>query len=63
MKPNNFEYACCITLPVKKDGNRCLCSDYQPFNMQICWDTFPMPFVSYVIAQLGISSSFTTLDL
>jgi hypothetical protein len=33
MKPSNFEYACCITLLVKKDGSRHFCEDYQPFNI------------------------------
>ncbi len=28
MKPNNFEYACHIILPVKKDGSRHFCGDY-----------------------------------
>jgi hypothetical protein len=49
MKPNNFEYACCVTLPVKKDGSRHLCGNYQSFNTQTCWDSFPMPLVDDVI--------------
>jgi len=28
MKPSNFEYACRVTLLVKKDGSRCLCGNY-----------------------------------
>jgi hypothetical protein len=32
MKPNNFKYACCITLLVKKDGSRHFCGDYRPLN-------------------------------
>jgi len=34
MRPNNFEYACRVTLPVKRDGSRRFCGDYRPFNMQ-----------------------------
>jgi len=41
MKPNNFEYACHVTLPVKKDGSRRFCGDYQPLNTQTHWDSFP----------------------
>jgi hypothetical protein len=33
MKPSNFEYACCVTLPVKRDGSRHLCGDCRPLNM------------------------------
>jgi hypothetical protein len=53
VKPNNFDYACCVTLLVKKDGSRCLCDDYQPLNMQTRWNSFLMPLVDYVITQLG----------
>jgi hypothetical protein len=35
MRPNNFEYACRVTLPVKKDGSRRFCGDYQPLNAQM----------------------------
>ncbi len=53
MKPSNFEYACHVTLPIKRDGNRHFCGDYWPLNMQTCWDSFPMPLVDDVISQLG----------
>jgi len=49
MKPSNFEYACHDTLLMKKDGNRCLCGDYQPLNSQTRRDSFLMPFVDDVI--------------
>ncbi len=35
MKTSNSEYACRVTLPVKKDGSRCFCGDYRPLNAQI----------------------------
>ncbi len=63
MKPSNFEYACRVTLPVKKDGSRCFCGDYRPLNAQTRRDSFPMPLVEDVISQLGNSSWFTALDL
>ncbi len=63
MRPSNSEYACRITLPVKKDGSRRFCGDYQPFNAQTRRDMFPMPLVEDVIDQLGKSTWFTTLDL
>jgi hypothetical protein len=63
MKPSSSEYACRVTLPVKKDGSKCFCGDYQPLNAQTRWDSFPMPLVEDVINQLGNSSWFTALDL
>jgi hypothetical protein len=53
MKPSNSEYACRVTLPVKKDGSRCFCGDYRPLNAQTRRDMFPMPLVEDVIDQLG----------
>ncbi len=49
MKPNNSEYACCVTLLVKKDGSRRFYGDYRSFNTQTHWDSFPMPLVDDVI--------------
>jgi hypothetical protein len=63
MKPNNSEYACRVTLPVKKDGSRRFCGDYRPLNAQTRRDMFPMPLVEDVIDQLGKSTWFSTLDL
>ncbi len=63
MRPSNSEYACRVTLPVKKDGSRCFCGDYRPLNAQTRRDSFLMPLVEDVIDQLGKSSWFTTLDL
>ncbi len=63
MKPSNSEYAYRMILPVKKDGSRRFCGDYQPLNAQTCRDMFPMPLVEDVIDQLGKSTWFTALDL
>jgi len=63
MKPSNSTYACRVTLPVKKDGSRQFCGDYQPLNLQTRRDSFPMPLVDDMISQLGKSSWFTALDL
>jgi hypothetical protein len=63
MKPSNSEYACRVTLPIKKDGSRRFCGDYRPLNAQTRRDMFPMPLVEDVIDQLGKSTWFTTLDL
>jgi predicted aspartyl protease len=63
MKPNNSEYACRVTLPIKRDGSRRFCGDYRPLNMQTRRDSFPMPLVDDVISQLGKSTWFTALDL
>jgi hypothetical protein len=63
MKPNNSEYACCVTLPIKRDGSRRFYGDYRTLNMQIRQDSFLMPLVDDVISQLGKSTWFTALDL
>ncbi len=63
MRPNNFEYAYRVTLPVKKDGSRHFCGDYMPLNAQTRRDSFPMPLVEDMIDQLGSLAWFTTLDL
>jgi len=63
MRPNNSEYACRVTLPVKKDGSRHFCGDYRPLNAQTRRDSFPMPLVEDVIDQLGSSAWFIALDL
>jgi hypothetical protein len=62
MKPSDSEYACRVTLPVKKDGSRRFCGDYRPLNLQTRRDSFPMPLVDDVISQLGRSARFTALD-
>ncbi len=63
MKPSNSEYACRVTLPIKRDGSRRFCGDYRPLNMQTRRDSFPMPLVDDVISQLGKSTWFTALNL
>ncbi len=63
MKHSSSEYACRVTLPVKKDGSRRFCGDYRPLNAQTRRDSFPMPLVEDVISQLGNSSWFTALNL
>jgi len=56
MRPSSSEYACRVTLPVKKDGSRRFCGDYRPLNAQTRCDSFPMPLVEDVIDQLGNSA-------
>jgi hypothetical protein len=63
MKNNDFEYACRVSLPVKKDGNKCLCGDYRPLNMQIRRDSFPMPLIDDVLSQMRSNQWFSALDL
>jgi hypothetical protein len=63
MRPSDSEYACRVTLPVKKDGSMRFCGDYRPLNAQTRRDSFPMPLVEDVISQLGKSAWFSALDL
>ncbi len=63
MGPSNSEYACHVTLPIKKDGSRRFYGDYRPLNAQTQRDSFSMPLVEDVIDQLGSSAWFTALDL
>jgi hypothetical protein len=63
MKPSDFEYACRVTLPVKRDESRRFCGDYRPFNLQTRRDSFPMPLVDDIISQLGKSAWFSSLYL
>ncbi len=63
MRPSSSEYACRVTLPVKKDGSRRFCGDYRPLNAQTRPDMFPMALVEDVIDQLGKSTWFIALDL
>jgi len=63
MRPSDSEYACRVTLLVKKDGSMRLCGDYRPLNLQTRRDSFPMPLVEDIISQLGRSAWFTALDL
>jgi len=63
MKPSDSEYACRVTLPIKKDGSMRFCGDYRPLNLQTRRDSFPMPLVDDVISQLGKSAWFIALDL
>ncbi len=63
MRPSNSEYACRVTLPVKKDRSMRFCRDYRPLNLQTRRDSFPMPLVEDVISQLRKSNWFSALDL
>ncbi len=63
MRPSDSEYACRVTLLVKKDGSMRFCGDYRPLNLQTRRDSFPMPLVEDIISQLGKLAWFTALDL
>jgi hypothetical protein len=53
MKPNSFEYACRVTLLVKKNGNCYLCRNYRPLNFQTRQDSLSMLLIENVLMQLG----------
>jgi hypothetical protein len=63
MKPSSFEYACKVTLLVKKYDSWHFYGNYMPLNLQIEQDSFPMALVEDVLMQLGKTQWFSTLDL
>ncbi len=63
MGPNSFEYACKVTLLMKKDGNKIFYGDSRPFNMHTHKDTYPMLLIENVLTQLRFVEWFFVLDL
>jgi hypothetical protein len=63
MKNNDSEYACRVSLHVKRDGSMRFCGDFRPLNMQTRKDSFPMPLIDDVFSQMGSSQWFSALDL
>jgi len=63
MCKNALEYACRVTLPMKKDGSQRFCGDYCPLNFQTRRDSFPMPLLEDVLNQLEHSKWFLAFDL
>jgi hypothetical protein len=49
MKPSTSKYACRVTLPIKKDGNRQIYGDYRALDLQTCRNAFPMLLVEDVL--------------
>jgi hypothetical protein len=49
MKPSSFEYACKVTLLVKKYDSWHFYGNYMPLNLQIEQDSFPMALVEDVL--------------
>ncbi len=63
MKNSDSEYACRVSLPVKKDGSRRFYGDYRPLNMHTKMDSFLMSLIDDVLSQMGSSQWFSALDL
>jgi len=63
MKNSDSEYACKVSLPIKRDGNKQFYGDYRPLNMQTRRDSFPMPLINDVLSQMGSSQWFSALHL
>jgi hypothetical protein len=63
MKNNDSEYACRVSLLVKRDGNRRFYGDYKPLNMQTRRDSFPMPLIDDVLSKMRNNQWFSALDL
>jgi hypothetical protein len=49
MCKSSSEYACRVTLPMKKDGNIKFCGDYKLLNVQTQQNSFPMPLIDDVL--------------
>jgi hypothetical protein len=49
MKPSTSEYACKITILMKKDGNRRFCGDYHPLKLHTKKDALPMSLVEDIL--------------
>jgi hypothetical protein len=63
MNNNDYEYACKVSMPIKRDGNIRLCGDYRPLNMQTKRDSFLMPSIDDVFFRMGSNQWFRALDL
>jgi hypothetical protein len=49
MCKSSSEYACKVTLPMKKDGNIKFCGDYKLLNVQTRQDSFTKPLIDDVL--------------
>jgi hypothetical protein len=63
MKNGDFEYACKVSLPIKKDSSRRFCGDYRLLNMQTKKDSFPIPLINDVVFQMESNQWFNALEL
>jgi hypothetical protein len=63
IKNSDSRYVCKVNLLIKRDGNKRLCGDYRPLNMQTKRDSFPMPLIDDVFSQMGSNQWFSALDL
>jgi hypothetical protein len=63
MRKNASDYACRVTLPIKKYGSWKFCGDYRPLNFQTRQNSFPMPLIKDVLNQLRHSQWFSMFDL
>lgn len=63
LRPSKSPYNHPLVPVVKKDGSIRLCLDFRRLNEQILNDTYPLPNIDLVLAQMGKSKFFTSLDL
>jgi Reverse transcriptase (RNA-dependent DNA polymerase) len=52
-----------ILLADKKNGKVCFCVDYRHLNSVTKQDVYPLPRIDDILAALGKSSIFSTIDL
>ena len=63
IQPSSSEWAAPMVIVKKKDGSLRICVDYRKLNSGTRVDAYPMPRISDLIDQLGLSKYITTLDL
>ena len=63
ISPSYSPYNAPVVPVLKKDGSLRLCLDFRALNTTIPPDRFPLPNIELLLAQLGKSRFFTTLDL
>ncbi|QLL34080.1 hypothetical protein HG536_0F04050 [Torulaspora globosa] len=63
IEPSKSPFSSPVVLVRKKDGSFRLCVDYRVLNNATIKDPFPLPRIEVLLAKIGNSAVFSTLDL
>ncbi len=63
IEPTHSSYNSPLVPVIKKSGEVRLCLDFRALNKKIHVDRYPLPNIDEILAQLGKSKFFTSLDL